>query len=989
MLKKLFLLTVFGTALILGQTSHGYDVAGDPALLGWWECDEGAGAIVSDSSGNGNDGTFVEGDPVWVEGIRGSAVELTNPTRIEIPALNVDLSEATMAGWMKPYGSQPDWSAFLMTRGVATGFNVLGFQLAYHWNDTGDSWGFRGGDLIADNEWTFAALAVHPDRATFYVNGVEGSTNTVNHGTVSFSANLYMGGDTGAARRMTGALDDVSIFSRALSGDEIKVLMNGLADPALAGNVAPASDATDVPRDVSLSWSAGKYAVKHDVYLGTSFEDVNNADAGVLVSQGQTGTMYTPDAVLEFGETYYWRVDEVNGAPDNTVFAGKPWAFTVEPMGYPIADVTATASSSHQDTMGPENTVNGSGLNEMGEHDVEPTTMWLSGMGDPTPSIQYEFDKTYKLYEMQVWNSNQIIESFIGLGAKDVVIEYSADGAEWTVLEGATQFAQATGSSSYTANTMIDFGGVMAKFVKITISAGYGMMPQYGLSEVRFLFIPTFAREPQPADGAVTEAASVTLSWRAGREAVSHQVKLGTDAADLALAGTTSAPTFAANGLDYSTTYFWSITEVNENEAVSAHTGDLWSFTTPDYGTVDDFDQYDDNCNRIFFSWEDGLGHSGGEEIDDCTVAPSNGNGGGSIVGNDTAPFAERTIVNDGSSQSLPFNYDNAFGQSETTRSLSGQDWTASGVQTLSLAFRGTADNTGTLYVKINNTKVAYDGDPADIAQSGWLAWNIDLSTVSGLQNVTSLTIGVDGGNAAGMLYIDDIRLYPLTGELITPADPGTANLAGAWNFDEGSGAVIGDSSGNGHGGTIEGNTNSWVPGVQGTALSMGNNVYVSVPAAAWATIDTQFTVSFWALGDAELGNNWGFFAGDASGRLASSHLPWGNDVIFDTTTNWSAERIMKAAAADELRGQWRHWVFVKNADTGEKQAYLDGRLYASVSASTDPITGVDRFFIGAGDAGDSSYLGLMDEFQLFNRALSAEEALWLAGGTSPIHKPF
>jgi hypothetical protein len=290
------------------------------------------------------------------------------------------------------------------------------------------------------------------------------------------------------------------------------------------------------------------------------------------------------------------------------------------------------------------------------------------------------------------------------------------------------------------------------------------MMPQYSLSELRSLFIPTFAREPQPADGTISEGANVMLSWRAGREAVSHQVSLGTDAADLALMGTTSEAAFAVTNLAYSATYYWSITEVNESEAVSAYAGDVWSFTTPDFGTVDNFDQYDDKCHRIFFAWEDGLGHNGGEDVEDCDVAPSNGNGGGSIVGNDTAPFAEKTIVNTDSTQSLPLSYDNAFGPSETTRSLPGQDWSASDVQTLSLAFHGMADNTGALYVKINNTKVAYNGDPADIAQSAWLVWNIDLSSVSGLQNVASLTIGVDGANAAGMLYIDDIRLYPLTG---------------------------------------------------------------------------------------------------------------------------------------------------------------------------------------------------------------------------------
>ena len=105
---------------------------------------------------------------------------------------------------------------------------------------------------------------------------------------------------------------------------------------------------------------------------------------------------------------------------------------------------------------------------------------------------------------MRVWNSNQMIEAFVGLGAKDVTIETSLDGAAWTVLENTAQFAQATGTPSYTANTVIDFGGAMARFVRITINAGWGMVPQNGLSEVRFFYLPTNAREPQPAVDAGT-----------------------------------------------------------------------------------------------------------------------------------------------------------------------------------------------------------------------------------------------------------------------------------------------------------------------------------------------------------------------------------------------------------------------------------------------------------------------------------------------------
>jgi len=214
---------------------YGFDPA-SPDLIAWWTCDEGEGTVVGDSSGHGHDGAFAFGDPAWVEGVSGTAVELVGPTLVEVPAVNAELTEATMAGWIKPNGAQPDWSAFIMMRdpGLATGFNILGYQLAYHWNDDSATWSFRGGDMIAENDWTFAAVTIEPDKATFYVNGVPGSVNAVAHGPNLLNSNIYLGGDGTAnwvSRRMNGALDDVALFSKALTADEIVDVMTGLELP--------------------------------------------------------------------------------------------------------------------------------------------------------------------------------------------------------------------------------------------------------------------------------------------------------------------------------------------------------------------------------------------------------------------------------------------------------------------------------------------------------------------------------------------------------------------------------------------------------------------------------------------------------------------------------------------------------------------------------------------------------------------------------------
>jgi hypothetical protein len=472
--------------------------------------------------------------------------------------------------------------------------------------------------------------------------------------------------------------------------------------PAKASEPNPQDKATDVSRDVVLSWKAGAYATKHNVYLGTSLADVNTASGakplGVLVSAGQDANTFDPTG-LEFGKTYYWRVDEVNAPTAGaTVFQGDVWSFTLEPLAYPVKNVLATASSSFDGTTGPEKTIDGSGLNATDAHSSVANTMWLTNAAPPT-WIQYQFDGVYKLREMWVWNSNQMIESFAGIGAKDVTVEYSTDGVNWTTLPGVPQFAKASGADTYVHNTTVNFAGAVAKYVKLTIRSTWGgVMPQTGLSEVRFFYTPVLPRDPQPATAQKEVAPDVTLTWRSGREAVSHNVYFGTDPNALVLAGTTTRSSYTPASLNLGTTYCWKIEEVNKVETPSAWTGKVWSFSTRAYTVIDDMEKYTDETGKaIFDAWLDGY-----------NVAAN-----GSQVGYDKAPFAERTIVH-GGKQSMPLRYDNTspvnYSEAELTLPAA-QDWTRNGVNTLSVYFRGVLPG----FVQVAQDHVLMNGMGTDI----------------------------------------------------------------------------------------------------------------------------------------------------------------------------------------------------------------------------------------------------------------------------------
>ena len=519
----------------------------------------------------------------------------------------------------------------------------------------------------------------------------------------------------------------------------------------------PSDGEIDVPRDLVLNWMPGGSTALingHTVYFSENFDDVKDGIGGIT----QSTNSYAVPNRLDFETTYYWRVDEVNDVKPESPWIGTVWSFTAEPFVHPVKNITATASSTGLPDMGPENTIDGSGLDGSDLHSAGSADMWISDSEPLGAWIEYEFDTVRKLYEMWTWNSNELIEFLVGFGLKDVIIEYSTNGTDYTTLGTTQEFAQAPGAPEYAHNTIVDFGSVAAKYVKLTANSNWGgVLDLYGLSEVRFLHIPVNARRPYPDSGATGVPRDVVLGWRAGREAATHDVYISSDEQAVidgtAPVETVTKTSYGPMSLDLNKSYYWRVDEANEAEIPATWQGSIWSFTTTDHLIVDDFESYNDldpadpESNRIFNVWIDGYG------------MPTNG----SLVGYEIAPFCEQTIVH-GSKQSMPFFYNNTGGAaySEAELSLSPpQDWTEGGVQTLVLFFHGTAGNTGQLYVKVNGSKVVYDGDAADIEQEQWKQWNIDLASLGmNLQNVTTLTIGIDGNGASGTLYFDDIGLY-------------------------------------------------------------------------------------------------------------------------------------------------------------------------------------------------------------------------------------
>ncbi len=760
-------------------------------------------------------------------------------------------------------------------------------------------------------------------------------------------------------------------------GTDIATLLHIEYTLGNAGAPSPADGAIDVSRDVVLSWKPGLSAAPvngHKVYFSKNVNDVNDGIGGIT----QSDSRYAPGR-LDFGTTYYWRVDELSGPPDNLIFEGDVWSFTTELHAYPVENVTATASSAHEADMGPENTINGSGMEADDLHSTEETAMWLSGTESLGAWIEYEFDKVYKLHEMWAWNSNQMVELFVGFGFKDVTVEYSANGTDYTTLGTTHQFAQAPGADGYAHNTTIDFGGAAARYVRLTANSNWGgIMPQYGLSEVRFFYIPVNATKPYPDSGSTGVDLDVVLGWRAGREAATHDVYISADE-QAVIDGTAPVATMTENShgplaLDLDTTHYWKVNEVNEAETPSTWESVIWSFTTTDHLIVDDFESYNDldpedpESNRIFNVWIDGY------------EVPTNG----ALVGYESAPFCEQTIVYSGK-QSMPFFYSNTDGAASSQAELTltpAQNWTEAQVKTLAVHFHGAEGNTGQLYVKINGTKVPYDGQADHLALTGWQAWNIDLaSSGASLQSVTKLTIGIDGNGASGTLYVDDIGLYARSREFITPSEPDDSRLIGHWKFD----GDTQDSSGRGNHGTSGIIPAVFVAGKVGSnAMDLQGADYVVIDGVVDDITSTDITINIWIKttqsDEGEL---------VAANTATSDHpfmfgLQSGNPYVND-----GGDTAFAPPVNDD---QWHMLTYVRDGSTG--YVYADGVLRGTYPAgfSLDSVT---RWSIGQEwDSSDSSdpsdeYEGMVDDVRFYDYPLSEAEVAWLAGRTQPFDKPF
>jgi hypothetical protein len=319
----------------------------DPNLVGWWKFDEGEGTTAIDWSGYGNHGTFA-GNPQWVPGYDGGAlkfdgtddyVDLGTPSELYLPEnytyvawfkVGKDINGDSGAQYILCIGSRSD-----LVFGVEDGVGTNG-DLSLHYYDTAP--GFHavsvGQTVWSSDDWHMVAAT--KDSAVghkIYLDGeLKNSDTNTNNDNYATTRMISIGARAWTSPKVwffNGTIDEVRIYGKALTQDQIKQVMRG--DPLLAWDPSPVNRSTpDIDRAIPLSWKPGDRAAQHDVYLGTDETAVTDADAsdttGIYRGR-QVAASYTPPDALQWGQTYYWRIGEYN--TDGTISTGRVWSFTV------------------------------------------------------------------------------------------------------------------------------------------------------------------------------------------------------------------------------------------------------------------------------------------------------------------------------------------------------------------------------------------------------------------------------------------------------------------------------------------------------------------------------------------------------------------------------------------------------------------------------------------------------------------------------------
>ncbi|MFQ6026036.1 MAG: LamG-like jellyroll fold domain-containing protein [Dehalococcoidia bacterium] len=299
----------------------------DNGPVALWKLDDGAGNTAADSSGNNQPGTLIN-SPQWVPGHSGTGLEFATPSQQTVrvddaPGLNFGSASFSIVAWIKFSSSSDtdvlrkgststasDWYKLEVTKDSHRfRFNLNTSSVSSTSLDTAQGYN--------DGQWHHIAAIrdVEGGRMRIYVDGVEVASRSNPAGSVTNSANLAIGSkDTLDDDFFNGILDEVALYDRALSPEEVSALFEPNQPPpdASAPSVPSGLTAAATLSDVDLDWNAA-----NDPESGISsyniYRDTQSGGSKVLIASVGGSVLSFTDSPPVPGVPYFYQVSAVNG----------------------------------------------------------------------------------------------------------------------------------------------------------------------------------------------------------------------------------------------------------------------------------------------------------------------------------------------------------------------------------------------------------------------------------------------------------------------------------------------------------------------------------------------------------------------------------------------------------------------------------------------------------------------------------------------------
>jgi hypothetical protein len=221
------------------ETPSAFGTAELAGLIGWYKLDETSGRDVSDSSGNGNIGKILSGDPKWqssggkINGAllfdgKGDYVHLANESNFDFTG------EVTVAAWIKVNQFDKEWqtivakgdSAWRLQRNQNTAaleFACTGLQVP----DGNPYGGMYGNKAVNDGKWHYVAGVYDGEQMYIYIDGIVDVSQPASGAIATNDHPVFIGENAEMTGRFwNGLIDDVRVYNYALSGGRIKALYN-------------------------------------------------------------------------------------------------------------------------------------------------------------------------------------------------------------------------------------------------------------------------------------------------------------------------------------------------------------------------------------------------------------------------------------------------------------------------------------------------------------------------------------------------------------------------------------------------------------------------------------------------------------------------------------------------------------------------------------------------------------------------------------------